>query len=104
MASHKARCEPTHSSLCWLTRWQKLRPRNFRTTVCDMEGDARVNTLAHRLGEVEADTLGNTLGDVEVAKLVDTLADMPAEVKAKTLGVDTLTQVKAETLSYSGRD
>ena len=94
MASYRA----THSSLCRLTRWRRLRPRNFRTTVCDMEGDALVNSLAHRLEEVE-----HTRG-CGGRQLVDTLADMTAEVKAKTLGVNALAQVKAETLCYTGRD
>ena len=58
----------------------------MRDTLGNVETEALVVALRHKLAEVESETLRHTLADMMTEALNDALADTLAEVDAKTIG------------------
>ena len=49
----------------------------------ELDGNARVNTLAIKLSKIKTETLGNTLGQVLYTALLYTMTDKVAELHLK---------------------
>ena len=60
----------------------------------ELDGNARVNTLAIKLSKIKTETLGNTLGQVLYTALLYTMTDKVAELHLKK-SADTLCNVQA---------